>query len=326
MIFGIIDIGRLVDARLVVTNLSREGANLASRDLKSGTDLPDYLASSVVVPINLIHVRDNLHDDDHGGRKSASSPDPVIASQISTGNLEAASVISANAENLGLTGAMYNHLVYNPENKVADILGVSVVEVYYQYTPMTPLASFVPGLLTGCRRRYRQHGRFLQFRRDLMGKGIAGNQRGTVLVTFALLLTALLGFVALGIEVGTWYLMRAELSKAVDAAALAGAANIASPNVNLAALAQDFGDANFAPGYLGTVSLRQRRRRLRGKQHRLPDDGDGNRQRGTGTHHHAFRGHDHPGVGDGGCPEERGRDHARPRLLGRPWRVSPSRT
>ncbi len=81
-----------------------------------------------------------------------------------------------------------------------------------------------------------------------MRKGTAG----TTIVSFALLLTALMGFVALGMEVGTWYLMRVELSKAVDAAALAGAANIASPNVNLAALAQDFGDQNFATGYLGT--------------------------------------------------------------------------
>jgi hypothetical protein len=48
--------------------------------------------------------------------------------------------------------------------------------------------------------------------------------------------------------------MRAELSKAVDAAALAGGANIASPKLNLVALAQDFGDANFAPGYLGSAA------------------------------------------------------------------------
>jgi Flp pilus assembly protein TadG len=87
-----------------------------------------------------------------------------------------------------------------------------------------------------------------------MRKGIAGNQRGTTLLTFTLLLTALLGFVALAIEVGSWYVTRAELSKAVDAAALAGAANIASPNLNLITLSQDFGDANFAPGYLGTVA------------------------------------------------------------------------
>ncbi len=44
---------------------------------------------------------------------------------------------------------MYSHLVYNATNKVADVLGVSVIEVFYRYTPMTPLSSFVPGLLSG---------------------------------------------------------------------------------------------------------------------------------------------------------------------------------
>jgi Flp pilus assembly protein TadG len=78
------------------------------------------------------------------------------------------------------------------------------------------------------------------------------NQRGVIMVIFALSLAVLLGFVALGIEAGRWYLMRAELSKAVDAAALAGAANIATPNIDLAALAVDFGNANFSPGHVGT--------------------------------------------------------------------------
>ena len=54
-------------------------------------------------------------------------------------------------------------------------------------------------------------------------------QKGAVLITFAILLTVLLGFVALGMEVGRWYLVRAELSKGVDAAALAGAINISNP-------------------------------------------------------------------------------------------------
>ncbi len=83
-----------------------------------------------------------------------------------------------------------------------------------------------------------------------MRKGTAG----TTLVAFTLLLTTLMAFVALGIEVGTWYLMRAELSKAVDAGALAGAANIASPNLDLAVLVRDFGDENFSTGYLGTAN------------------------------------------------------------------------
>jgi uncharacterized protein YegL len=85
-----------------------------------------------------------------------------------------------------------------------------------------------------------------------MGGLAAADRKGTVLVSLAVMLVLLMGFIALGIEAGTWYVLRAELSKAVDAAALAGAANIASPNLNLTALAQDFGNENFGAGYLGT--------------------------------------------------------------------------
>jgi len=78
------------------------------------------------------------------------------------------------------------------------------------------------------------------------------NRRGAILVIFAVALVALIGFAALGIEVGQWYITQAELSKAVDAAALSGAANISNPYVSVTALAQDFGMANFKPGYLDT--------------------------------------------------------------------------
>jgi uncharacterized protein YegL len=83
-------------------------------------------------------------------------------------------------------------------------------------------------------------------------KSITDNQKGAILVIFALTLVVLVGFTALGIEAGRWYLTRAELSKAVDAAALAGAANISNQTINVVSLAQDFGKENFQPGYLGT--------------------------------------------------------------------------
>ena len=53
--------------------------------------------------------------------------------------------------------------------------------------------------------------------------GHTHKERGAVIISFALMLTILIGFLALGVEVGQWYLARAELSKAVDAAAMAGA-------------------------------------------------------------------------------------------------------
>lgn len=83
-------------------------------------------------------------------------------------------------------------------------------------------------------------------------KNIIHNQRGAVIVVFALVLAFLLGMVALGIEAGRWYLVRAELSKAVDAAALAGARNISNPHVNAEDVAEEFGMENLAAGTLGT--------------------------------------------------------------------------
>jgi len=72
------------------------------------------------------------------------------------------------------------------------------------------------------------------------------------MVMFALMLTVLVGFTSLAVEVGRWYLAKAELSKAVDAAALAAANNISNPYVSVPTLAVDFGKENFSYGYLGT--------------------------------------------------------------------------
>lgn len=77
-------------------------------------------------------------------------------------------------------------------------------------------------------------------------------QRGAILILFGLTLLALVGFLALGIEVGRWFLVRAELSKAVDAASLIGARNISNPYVNVTELAREVAFENFSPGYLDT--------------------------------------------------------------------------
>ncbi len=147
MIFAVVDIGRLVNARLIVTDLSREGANLASRDLKSGTDLLTYLTDSSS-PLNMA-ASGKIYVTTITAGTTARSPDPTIASQISTGALSVTSGINAGAADLGLSAPIYSHLVYNAANQVPDILGVAVVEVFYDYTPITPLAQFVPGLLGG---------------------------------------------------------------------------------------------------------------------------------------------------------------------------------
>jgi Flp pilus assembly protein TadG len=78
------------------------------------------------------------------------------------------------------------------------------------------------------------------------------NQRGTTAVLFAILLIVLLGFGGLAIDVGSWYVVQAELSKSVDAAALAGARNISNPYIDPLVIAQQYGSENFPAGLLGT--------------------------------------------------------------------------
>ena len=78
------------------------------------------------------------------------------------------------------------------------------------------------------------------------------NQRGTTAVLFAILLFVLIGFCALAIDVGSWYVVQAELSKSVDAAAFTGAKNISNPYADPLVLAEQLGSENFPAGLLGT--------------------------------------------------------------------------
>jgi|WetSurMetagenome_2_1015567.scaffolds.fasta_scaffold58273_2 Flp pilus assembly protein TadG len=77
-------------------------------------------------------------------------------------------------------------------------------------------------------------------------------ERGAFMIIFALMLLVILGFTALGVEAGRWYLVRAELAKGVDAAALVAARNISNPYVSPTVLAEEFGVENFHAGYIGT--------------------------------------------------------------------------
>jgi len=79
------------------------------------------------------------------------------------------------------------------------------------------------------------------------------SQRGAVMAAFVLLLLMLFGFAALAIEAGRWYAIKVELSKAVDAAALAAAKNISNPYVDLEDLVDEVGRENFTPGLLGSL-------------------------------------------------------------------------
>ena len=91
--------------------------------------------------------------------------------------------------------------------------------------------------------------------------GFSRDQRGMFALATTLSLVVIFAFVALGVEVGKWYIVRAELSKSVDAASLLGAKNISNPHLGtffgvapeqgLGKLVEAVGEANFSPGFFG---------------------------------------------------------------------------
>ncbi|MCA9470472.1 MAG: TadE/TadG family protein [Nitrospirales bacterium] len=79
------------------------------------------------------------------------------------------------------------------------------------------------------------------------------NQKGGFLILGAIFIALLFGFAALGIEVGRWFAVKAEMAKAVDAASLAGATHFTNPNIQDKQLfIQRMAQANFYDGILGT--------------------------------------------------------------------------
>ena len=148
IVFAIIDFGRLGHARLVVTNVSREAANLASRyrdiDIQKEADDLLYLLIASGTPLDL----------DQNGKivitkicagASSENQDPVIAVQRSRGSLSVGSSLVGGQ--LGLSEPMYDHLVFKEDNQTSDISEITVAEVFYKYRPITPLPNFIEGIL-----------------------------------------------------------------------------------------------------------------------------------------------------------------------------------
>ncbi len=84
-------------------------------------------------------------------------------------------------------------------------------------------------------------------------RSIVRDQKGVALIYTAVTLTVLLLFTGLAVDGGRGYIVKAQLTKAVDGAALGAARELNSGNPRLKA--EQVFKANFPPGYLGTSSV-----------------------------------------------------------------------
>ena len=137
LVLATVDFGRLIQARLIISNVSREGGSLAARQTTVDTSLITVLKESGK-PLNLIGADGKIIITRVKAGLSTGAPNPTIATQDSRGTLARSSTIAAGNANLGLTASIYNHLLFKTANATSDIAEVTVVEVFYKYRPITP--------------------------------------------------------------------------------------------------------------------------------------------------------------------------------------------
>jgi hypothetical protein len=143
--FAVIDFGSLVQARLVVTNVSREGGSLASRDILDGNNLLVMLQSSSS-PLDM-QTWGKIFVTQITAGPTQALPNPTIESQVDLGSLTVSSGIGSKLTYMGLSQTLYNRLQFNPVHQTSDISGLTVVEVFYKYRPITPLPNFIQNIL-----------------------------------------------------------------------------------------------------------------------------------------------------------------------------------
>jgi len=148
IIFVIVDFGTLIQAQAVVTNITREGGNLASRDLKTGPELLNLMADSSA-PLNFLDNPEfyKIYLAKADGGEDAANPDPTCTVQ-ELGSLDAVTgngVDSpANSATCDLPQNLYDLLQFDDDEEVeaAPISQFTIVKVYYVHIPVTPLEEF----------------------------------------------------------------------------------------------------------------------------------------------------------------------------------------
>lgn len=143
MAFVAVDFGRLFHARLIVTNVCREGGSIASRQLRSTDELLDLLQASGE-PLDLQQDgRIFITRVRAGTGIPVDERYPEIRDVRTRGLLDVSSSIDEDHETLGFSEPIFLYLQYYEEHETSIISEVVVVEVYYRFQAITPLPGFL---------------------------------------------------------------------------------------------------------------------------------------------------------------------------------------
>ena len=145
--FVAVDFGRLFHARLIVTNVCREGGSIASRQLRSTDELLDLLQASGE-PLDLqqdgrIYITRVRAATGIPGSPYEDTPRIINPDDSNRGSLTVSSSINEDHQTFGFSPAIFEYLQYNEDYGTSIISELVIVEVYYRFQPITPLPGFL---------------------------------------------------------------------------------------------------------------------------------------------------------------------------------------
>jgi hypothetical protein len=149
MVLGIIDFGRLIHARLVITNVSREGGSIGSRADQQGNQQLITALQHSAAPFTINGADGRIFITRIDAGPNALAPQPFIAWRETGGALNEPSRITGNVGQTpgGLANPLFGRLQFNTAQNDSDIAEVTIVEVFYLYRPITPLPAFIQNLV-----------------------------------------------------------------------------------------------------------------------------------------------------------------------------------
>ncbi|MDR4496209.1 MAG: TadE/TadG family type IV pilus assembly protein [Nitrospirales bacterium] len=139
MTFGIIEYGSMINERNALTQLAREGASIASRNLTSNQNMLDLLESTdnaLKFSTNPNKYRIFLAQITAG---TAGNPTPTCA-LVQRGGLTNG-VQAPAPPSCDLPANLVTYLTYNAGLGTAPVKQFTVVKVYYEHDPITPFGN-----------------------------------------------------------------------------------------------------------------------------------------------------------------------------------------
>jgi hypothetical protein len=159
LIFCIIDVGRLIHARQIVSEVSRGGGgSVLWRSEEYGYKDIENANKTQILYDMLEDAGSPIFDDNATNWKIIVSQieaawqqgdTPMIVHQVERGELDVNSAIGDRGQppNQDALPHIYSHLEFNGTNQAPDKSELGVVEVFYKYEPITPLPDFIEGIL-----------------------------------------------------------------------------------------------------------------------------------------------------------------------------------